>query len=239
MSDRSASEDRAPERSPWTRASVLLAGAFLLALVLLGLVVAAIGDGSDASRTASTPTTAARSAPAATKAGAAGCNLPAGAQTVPSTGPPQTQWATVGSMQVPQNPAVLGPERSTGPWETCFAHNPSGALLAAMNLWAEGTAAPPSDLFRRLAIGAPKDLGSNARLDSTGPIQFAGYRYDSYTPSEAQTSIVFRGAEGKLLAVVTSMVWAGGDWKYRFPTRGAPAMQVIGDLTSYVPWSSF
>lgn len=239
MSDRSTSEDRAPERSPWTRASVLLAGAFLLALVLLGLGVAAIGDSSDASRTASTPTTAPRSAPTQTKAGAAGCNLPAGAQTVPSTGPPQAQWGTVGSMQVPQDPALFGPERSNGPWATCFARNPSGALLAAMNLWAEGTAVPPAELFGRLAIGAPRDLGSSARLDSTGPIQFAGYRYDSYTPSEAQMSIVFRGAEGKLLAVVTSMVWAGGDWKYRFPTGGAPATQVIPDLTGYVQWTSF
>lgn len=140
---------------------------------------------------------------------------------------------------MPQNPAVFGPQRSDGPWETCFARNPSGALLGAMNLWAGGTAVPPSVLFRRLAVGAPKDLGSSARLDSGGPVQFAGYRYDTYTPSDAELTIVFQGPEGKLLAVVTSMVWAGGDWKYVFPAAGAPAMQVIPDLTGYVQWSSF
>ncbi|MGH2908718.1 MAG: hypothetical protein ACRDK8_05430 [Solirubrobacteraceae bacterium] len=142
-------------------------------------------------------------------------------------------------MQAPQNPAVFGPQHSNGPWETCFARNPSGALLAAMNFWAEGTAVPPSELFARLAVGAPKDLGSSAQLDSNGPVQFAGYRYDSYTPSEAQVAIVFRGPEGKLLAVVTSMVWSGAGWKYLFPANGAPAMQVIPDLTGYVQWSSF
>jgi len=220
---------------------VLLSGAFLLALVLLGIIAAVIGagsGGSDARRPASAPDTAARpAAPAAASPG--GCTLPAGSQTVPSTSPPPARWGTVGSMQVPQNPAVYGPERSDGPWETCFADDPSGALLAAMNLWAEGTAVPPNELFARLAVGTPKNLGSTAQLDSDGPIQFAGYRYDAYAPAAAQVAIVFEGPEGKLLAVVTSMVWRGGDWKYVFPTGGTPAMQVIADLTGYVAWSSF
>ena len=217
---------------------MLLSGAFLLALVLLGLVVAATG-GSGAGRAANTSTTAGRPAAPAAKPAAGTCGLPAGSQTVPFSSPPQARWGTVGSMQVPQNPAVYGPERSEGPWETCFARDPSGALLAAMNLWAEGTAVPPGELFARLAIGAPKNLGSSAQLDSGGPIQFAGYRYDSYTRSAAQVAVVFRGPEGKLLAVVTSMVWHDGDWKYLFPAAGAPAMQVIPDLTGYVQWSSF
>ena len=142
-------------------------------------------------------------------------------------------------MEVPQSPTVFGPERSDGLWETCFARNPSGALLAAMNLWAEGTAVPPSELFARLAVGAPTNLGSTAQLDSSGPVQFAGYRYESYTSSDAEVAIVFMGPEGKLLAVLTSMVWRAGDWKYLFPPEGAPAMQVIGDLTGYVQWSGF
>ena len=108
-----------------------------------------------------------------------------------------------------------------------------------MNLWAEGTAVPAGELFQRLAVGAPKNLGSNAQLDSDGPVQFAGYGYDSYTPSQAQVQVVFQGPEGKLLAVVTSMVWREGDWRYAFPLGGTPAMQVVTDLSGYVAWSSF
>ncbi len=230
----SASEDR----SPWGRPSVLLSGALLLTLVLLGIVVSVIGSGG-AGRPANTTAAATRPAAPSAPVSTGGCTLPPGSQMVPSTSPPAAQWGTVGSMQVPQSPAVYGPGRSDGPWETCFAHSPSGALLAAMNLWAEGTAVPPSELFARLAIGAPKNLGSNARLDSSGPVQFGGYRYDSYTPSDALVAIVFQGPEGKLLAVVTSMAWRDGDWKYLFPTNGIPAMQVIPDLTGYVQWSSF
>jgi hypothetical protein len=238
MSDRSSSQEISPERSPWSRPGVLLSGAFLLALVLLGILVATTG-GSGAGRPAKPATAAARPAAPSAPASTSGCALPAGSQTVPLSGPPPARWGTVGSMQVPQNPTVYGPERSHGPWETCFAHNPSGALLAAMNLWAEGTAVPPGELFQRLAIGAPKSLGSSDQLDSGGPIQFAGYRYDAYASSGAQVAIVFQGPEGKLLAVVTSMVWREGDWKYVFPTAGTPAMQVIPDLTGYVQWSSF
>ena len=125
MSDRSSNKDEAPaERSPWSRPSVLLSGAFLLALVLLGVVVAVIGGGSNGVHRTTTPTTAARPAPISAKATASGCSLPAGSQAVPSSSPPQAQWGTVGSMQVPQNPAVYGPQRTGGIWNTCFAHNP-------------------------------------------------------------------------------------------------------------------
>ena len=110
------------------------------------------------------------------------------------------RWVAVGSMQVPQSPAVFGPERSSGSWNTCFAHDPSGALLAAMNLWAEGTAVPAGELFQRLAVGAPKDLGNGAQLDTSGPVQFAGYRYDAYAPSDAQVAIHDR-------AETTASVW--------------------------------
>ena len=111
--------------------------------------------------------------------------------------------------------------------------------MAAMNLWAEGTAADPSAVFAHLAIGAPADLGNSARLDAGGPVQFAGYRYESYDPRTARLLVVIRGPEGKLAAAETTMTWVAGDWKYLFPPGGAPSIEVIADLTGYVPWSAF
>ena len=140
MSDRSSNKETSPERSPWSRPSVLLSGAFLLALVLLGVVVAATGSGGGTNHPRGRRLRPPPAPHAVRERGAAAIS---GRESVgPVDSPPQAQWGTVGSMQVPQNPAVYGPQRSDGPWETCFAHNPSGALLAAMNLWAEGTAAP-------------------------------------------------------------------------------------------------
>ena len=240
MSEEQAQRDRAAERSPWSRPGVLLSGAFLLALLLLGVVVAVTGDRGAPQRHAPMSAPAARQpASGPVDAASGGCSLPAGQQDIPASSPPTAQWGTVGSMQVPQDPAVFGPQRSSGPWNTCFAHDPTGALLAAMNLWAEGTAVPASELFQRLAVGAPANLGNTAELDSDGPVQFAGYHYDSYSAGEAQVAVVFQGPEGKLLAVVTAMVWHAEDWKYLFPAGGTPAMEVIPDLTGYVPWSAF
>jgi hypothetical protein len=239
VSDETPERQVAAERSPWSRPSVLLSGSFLLALALLGVIVAVTGHGGAAQHRAPVRTPAARQPASARADTASGCGLATGQQNIPASSPPTAQWGTVGSMQVPQNPAVFGPQRSRGPWNTCFAHDPTGALLAAMNLWAEGTAVPASELFQRLAVGAPTDLGNTAELDANGPVQFAGYRYDSYTPAEAQVAVVFQGPEGKLLAVVTPMVWHAEDWKYLFPSGGTPAMEVIPDLTGYVPWSAF
>ena len=239
MNDQPTQREAPAERVPWSRPTVLLSGAFVLALALLGVVLALIGAGSGHQPAGAPPstTTAASAPPHANTPG--GCSLPAGHQDIPWSSPPPVRWGTVGSMQVPQNPAVFGPGRLSGPWNTCFAHDPSGALLAAMNLWAEGTAVPANELFARLAVGAPRNLGNTTALDASGPVQFAGYRYESYTPAEAQVAVVFRGPEGRLLAVATAMGWRAGDWKYLFPAGGTPAMQVIGDLTGYVPWSSF
>ncbi len=229
-----------PEASPWSRPVVLISGAFLLGLLLAGMLVAVTGGGSHQARPSEPQPTIAQRAAASATSSEGGCSLAAGGQSIPSASPPAgTQWASVGSMQAPQAPSLYGPQRSSGGFDTCFARSPAGALLAAINLWAESTAAPPSQVFAKLSIGAPSNLGNNARLDSGGSVQLAGYRYDSYSPAQAQISIVLQGPQGKLAAVVTTMAWADGDWKYVFPANGTPPIEVIGDLTGYVSWSAF
>ena len=233
--------DEQHEQSPWSRPGVLISGAFLLALILAGILVAVAGGGghhtthSTAQQPAASTTT-----PSSNPTSSTACTLPAGSQTIPSTSPPPgTQWATVGSMQVPQAPNLYGPQRTHGVFNTCFAHNPSGALLAALNLWAEGTAADPSQVFQKLAVGAPKNLGNNSRLDASGPVQLAGYKIRLLLARQATIAVVSKGAQGKLVATVTPMTWTGTDWKYIFPPNGTPSLQVIPDLTGYVPWSDF
>ena len=243
MSDRSSKNGEvSAERSPWSRPSVLLSGAFLLALVLLGLVVAATGGGLVHRGVGMPPTVGRRAIVTSSPASrAGGCpENSGGSQVVPWSSPPPARWGTVGSMQVPQNPAVYGPQRTNGVWNTCFAHNPSGALLAAINFYAESTTGEGEEtVMRRYAVGAPSSLGSNAGLNNSGPVQLAGYRYDSYTSSHSQVSLVFTGPQGKQAAVVTSMVWQGGVCKYVFPPGGMPSYQLLGDLTGYFPWTDF
>lgn len=235
------------ERSPWSKPSVMLSGMFVLALLLGGIAFVIFNGGNSTHHShGAAPATSSPggspSTPATTPAASSsGCSLPVGNQAVPSASPPaDTSWNQVGSMQTPQAPSTLGPQRTNGVWNTCFAHNPSGALLAAFNLWAESTAAPSGEVYRHLAIDVPSQAYKTAsRLDDQGPVQFAGYRYQSYTPSTAQVLVVVRGPQGKLGAFATTMRWVGSDWRYSFPPGGQLSLQVIPDLTGYVQWSAF
>ncbi|MGO9955976.1 MAG: hypothetical protein ACLP50_08335 [Solirubrobacteraceae bacterium] len=141
-------------------------------------------------------------------------------------------------MQVPQAPSVYGPEHTNGIWNTCFARSPSGALLAALNFYGEGTAASEGALFEHLAVDYPAAAAAGPTLDAHGPVQFAGYRYGSYTPSRAVIQVALQGQYGRIVAVVTQMVWSGSDWRFTTPTANA-SMAVIPDLSGYVPWSDF
>ena len=219
---------------------MLISGAFLLALILAGILIAVTGGGGHHTTHSTAQHPASTTTPTSTPTSSTACTLPPGSQVIPSSSPPAgTQWATVGSMQVPQAPDLYGPQRTHGVFNTCFAHSPSGALLAALNLWAEGTAAAPSQVFQKLAVGAPKNLGNNSRLDASGPVQLAFYKYDSYTPSRAVVDVVIKGAQGRLVAINTPMTWNGSDWKYIFPPNGTPPLEAIQDTTGYVPWSDF
>jgi hypothetical protein len=221
---------------------VLLSGAFLLLLILAGIIIAISGGGGGHHTTSNPPptqgTTTSSSTPAANSTA---CTLPAGDQTIPSASPPGgTTWNQLGSMQAPQARSTLGPQHTNGVWNTCFAHSPSGALLAAFNLWAESTAAPSGQVYRHLAIDVPAPAYQTAtRLDDQGPVQFAGFKYQSYTSRTAQLQVVIKGPHGAFEAVVTVMRWVDGDWRYVFPPGGTPATQTLTDLTGYVPWSAF
>jgi hypothetical protein len=234
--------DREP--SPWSRSSVLISGMFLLVILLGGITFVILKSGNSKphrdvvarpGHTTTTTTTATGSG------STTGCALAAGNQAIPSSAPPSgTQWETVGSMQVPEAPSVYGPQRTSGVFSTCFAHNPTGALLAAINFWAEGTAAPSGQVFRHLAVNVPAaDLTTTTNLASGGPVQLAGYKYDSYASDKAQISVVLEGSEGKLAAFVMSMEWIRMDWRYAFPPGGVTPAETIPSLIGYVQWSEF
>jgi len=108
MSDQPSTPE---ERSPWSRPGVLLSGAFLIALALLGIVLATTGGGKH-SRPQQSPGAGVPTSPSpagSTTVAAGGCALPAASQAIPWSSPPATRWGTVGSMQVPQNSGVYGP----------------------------------------------------------------------------------------------------------------------------------
>jgi hypothetical protein len=172
------------------------------------------------------------------------CGLAVGSQTLPSSPPPAAGWVLVGSMAAPNSPSGAGPGRTVGGFRECFAHSPTGALFSAVNFWAAGTAYAPRRVYAHLAADTPSrtqavrfSQGDDSRLSDGGQVQLAGFDFNSYSPSEADVSVVLQSTGGQLVTIACTMLWQRGDWRYEIPPSGAPAAGQIQSLDGYVAWS--
>jgi len=244
--------------SPLSSTSFQLSALFLGVLLVVGIAIAIFHDGSSSPKnpTADRPRGAQTTPRAGTTTGVSAnrslCSLPAGSQAIPSTSPPSdVTWNVVGSMNVPQSGA-LGPQTTRSGLDVCFAHSPSGALLAAMNYYGEGTSSTVTarQLAEQLSVNVPKALlaepgnGASGELENAagGPVQIAGYKFDSYSPAQAALDIVIQGPKGALVSISTTMIWTGEDWRYSWPADNNPSMEVLQEQTlaaPYVAWSAF
>ena len=232
------------DRSPFAQWGFVLSAATLAVVGLFAVVLALSGgSASHGSRAPGRVSTSAAGARGGSAGGLQGCGLPAGSQQVPTTAP-SAGWVLVGSMAAPSSPSTVGPQRTVDGFRVCFAHSPLGALYAAVNFWAAGTAFSPASVYEHLAADTPsrgkvvaQSRGNANQLDSSGPVQFAGFEFNSYSPSSADLSVVLQGSSGALVSVACTMVWQQGDWRYVIPPSGAPAAGQIQSLDGYVPWS--
>ena len=109
-----------------------------------------------------------------------------------------------------------------------------------MNLYGESTTGEPE---------APSCAGMRwvrRLISGATPAWTAAGRFSWLATATTPTRRRSRGCRwcsadrrARRLAVVTSMVWQGGDWKYVFPPGGMPSYLVLADLTGYVPWTAF
>lgn len=221
-------------RAYWSKSIGLLA-AGVLAVTVVGGGLALIVDGGSGS--AGRPGT---TAPAPVRRSSSACSLPAGGQNVSSlqlSPPAIIGWHQVGNMEAPEAPATLGPEHESGGWFYCYQHSPGGALLAAIDVWASGTAASATEVARHLAVNvSPRALGS----DQLPPgLSLAGYQYMSYTTREALIEVVFDVYDKGDVEITTPMVWVPrlGDWRVAVPSSGSVSSSVVDpSLAGYVAW---
>lgn len=234
------------ERSWWTQRWFVASGALFAVLVLLGLYTAASGGGVSSPPPPAAAAPAGRAAPPLRSSASSpqGCSLPAGDQAEPTTAP-QASWELVGSMAAPSAPSTVGPQHVIDGVRECFAHSPLGALFAAVNFWAQGTAQPEAVLYRALAADTPQrsaaiidgEKNPSERLDTTTKLQVAGFAITAYTPQTAAVTLVFQVANGAYASVPSTMRWERGDWRYVISPEGLPGAGQIADLSGYVAWS--
>lgn len=221
-------------RAYWSKSiGLLAAGVLVVTVVGGGLALIVDGGRKSAGRPATT-------ALAPVRRSSSGCSLPSGGQNVSSlelSPPAVVGWHQVGNIEVPEAPATLGPEHESGGWFYCYQHSPGGALLAAIDVWASGTAASATEVARHLAINvSPRALGSE---ELPPGLSLAGYQYMSYTTREALIEVVFDVYDKGDVEITTPMVWVPrlGDWRVAVPSSGSVSSSVVDpSLAGYVAW---
>ncbi len=211
----------------------VLSAAVLGAVVLAGTVaVIAGGRGTTSARTVTVSRIV---------RGSSGCSLPAGSQDPSQVqmSPPAATWAEVGTIFAPQNPAVYGPQHTTSAgWGYCFADNPAGAVLFAINAIAEGTAHTAAQLVAHYSSSS-NGVGANSQTLAGYSMTFGGYQLFAYTPRRATVSVVLQVADDGDVEMTPTVVWVPAlqDWRLLMPPSGSvPAQAVADGDAGYVEW---
>lgn len=168
-------------------------------------------------------------------------------QAIPSAPPAGVTWAVFHGAGVPVS-ATVGPARVVRSVATGYAHSPSGALLAAVNLpvrlqlapdaeWKEATLAMAVDNPTRAKWLAGR--GKYASRDA-GPgelAQITGFQVQAYSPDKAEIWITSARTVGQPFASLATLSWQQGDWKLVMNGSFTSSVHAIADLTGFVPWS--
>jgi hypothetical protein len=240
------------EKNPWAQPSFIIAAAVVGLLIVLGLILAFTG-GTESDSPADNGAVA-PAAPAEQSRNTSVCGLAPGDQTIPKD-PPRAKWNLVGTLAVPRSPKRFGPGLLRANVPSCFAHSPTGALFAMVNLdgalsvVSRRSAEDQVRVLRQIAAASP---GRDAAIDSArrnGPArdsaaraQVAGFSLVRYEPASAVVDLAFRterpGATG-YFHLSSTLRWEHGDWKLVFSQAGEPfdSTQQISSLGGYVPWS--
>lgn len=234
------------QKSPWVQPGFIAAAAVVALLVLLGIILAVTSGPQAGTKDAVTPAPAPTPAPAArTNPDASVCGLPAGSAAVPSQAP-TAKWELVGGVAAPTAPKTIGPGTVQNGLRSCFAHSPTGALYAAVNVIAmTASDAQREGFVRKLTVPG---VGRDRALANLGPssnastaLQVAGFTINDYRKSSAVVDLAFRVDTGNSAGYVhlpLAMRWLEGDWKLALPDTGKPfdGMSRMPSLSSYVAW---
>ena len=236
-----------------TRVGVIT-GVIVIALLLVGAVGYWIGGGSNGSSSnpaahsttpATTPAGGSSSTAASetSRASTTGCNVPGKGQSVPTAEPAGVKWKNVDRYWVPISKTAGPMNRSTsGAW-TCFAHTPTGAILAGWVVQARLNGAKDlHDVVKHQLVPGPDTPSAEALVAANkapvAPLPM-GFSVVAYTPSQATIGYVMQQGSNGVVQCNEQLEWYKGDWRQVVGQGGALTTGCTADPAagSYVPWS--
>lgn len=247
MSDQPDHSGPLDSRGTWWVASIAI-----ILLILAGLVAVLVwGNGGGAVNSAAplppTPTasTAAPTTSSAAPQPAGGCNPPATDQTVPKAAPANIQWSLVNTVALPWSPTAGATKRDGDLW-TCYAHTPTGALVAAAVLSVTPYGPGAERVLSSQVLPGPERDARLATVQAQPPqpnepgtaSAVAGFKFLDYSMNRATIQIAFAYASKSFVWTVP-LEWSDGDWKLNLdPSGGSVAGQPITNLAGYIGWGA-
>lgn len=213
-------------REAWRsrRSSVIFMAAVL---VIAGLLAVKVIFFPEQSRESAAPSASASASPSlsavAASAGSVGADgravcdvkVPAGKEFSAEVPSDFTWAATSDGPRYPVS-ATYGPTVQVGHTGQCFAHNPTGAAMAAIVTLHGQSDSQASEAERRALMSSrlssqPLDTPSTERVDS----QVYGYTIQGYSPERAtvQVTVLYRSPQHMAVRFTVRMVWEAGDWR--------------------------
>jgi len=233
--------------TPWTQPKFLIAAVLVIALVILGVVIAF--SGRDEPREGSSTPTATSSATTPVPVGAgveSACGLPGYAESGTLTTAPAAEWPFQGTTAYPTSPEFGPGVTSPEGVRYCFQHTPSGALFAAANAIVQGSFVDTSGAWIEYFLSKQtpnrdqlvNDTAMGASAETR--MNIVGFRVLAYDGETARIDIAVRAVGGGNTvygSAVYDLVWEDGDWRL-LPLDASNPLRLaqIPDASGYITW---
>ncbi|GAA4788415.1 hypothetical protein [Streptomyces ziwulingensis] len=138
----------------------------------------------------------------------------------PTTTPTDLRWRELVGIMVPTSPTAGPLHTDTSVW-WCFAHTPTGAVLAAHVIPVQlSGAAWRSAAEQQVVPGTPRDEfvagmaeKGTTDLGESAIGRFVGFSLSSYAAGSATVRLLLTNPAGGYLSTSVSVRWRDGDWK--------------------------
>lgn len=251
------------DRKPWQRPGFIAAAAVIVLVLALGIAALVRSLGQD--EPAPTPTTPAPTStgsepstdgttsdptqePTASADDASVCGLEAVELAGGLDTAPDTTWDYVGVIAMPSVEGQGPGTTSADGVRSCYAHTPTGAVLAYANFLTQTNSADVRaaafDYFTAQGPGRDAAVATAGDLAAGGTdLSIAGFRLLSYAGDEALVDVAVQVVAQGQTAFASSranLLWQDGDWRWVPAEDGTEEYEivVIPSVADYVAWAA-
>jgi hypothetical protein len=170
-------------------------------------------------------------------------------QSVPDSPPPGVTWQIIDTVALPYS-ASAGPASVVGGIPSGFAHTPTGALVAMVQIdfrhliepnfvavtQADVANTPGRAKFFNLVEA--DGLTNPANPEPGTYLQLTGFQFVSYTTSTAVIQLLTARPDGSYQVSTLSVAWDGNDWQLVLQADGtdSPNQQIVSSPVGFVLW---